>query len=96
MPVPAPPKPKSKPAPPKPEPVANLYTVTQVMEGSPAEKYVKEGDLILGIDGHLFKTSQSLDVLYGPCLLYTSDIPSSPALSLKPSGTGWTDATGGR
>ena len=24
------------------------------------------------------------------------DIPSSPALSLKPSGTGWTDATGGR
>lgn len=48
------------------EPVANLYTVTQVIEGSPAEKYVKEGDLILGIDGHLFKTSQSLDVLYGP------------------------------
>lgn len=48
------------------EPVANLYTVTQVIEGSPAEKYVKEGDLILGIDGHPFKTSQSLDVLYGP------------------------------
>ena len=48
------------------EPVANLYTVTQVIEGSPAEKYIKEGDLILGIDGHPFKTSQSLDVLYGP------------------------------
>lgn len=48
------------------EPVANLYTVTQVIEGSPAEKYVKEGDLILGIDGQPFKTSLSLDVLYGP------------------------------
>lgn len=48
------------------EPVANLYMVTQVIEGSPAEKYVKEGDLILGIDGQPFKTAQSLDVLYGP------------------------------
>ncbi len=48
------------------EPVANLYMVTQVIEGSPAEKYVKEGDLILGIDGQPFKTSLSLDVLYGP------------------------------
>ena len=28
--------------------------------------YVKEGDLILGIDGQPFKTAQSLDVLYGP------------------------------
>lgn len=48
------------------EPVTNLYMVTQVIEGSPAEKYVKEGDLILGIDGQPFKTSQSLDVPYGP------------------------------
>lgn len=48
------------------EPVANLYVVTQVIEGSPAEKYVKEGDLILGIDGHPFKTALSLDVPYGP------------------------------
>lgn len=48
------------------EPVANLYMVTQVIEGSPAEKYVKEGDLILGIDGQPFKTAQSLDLPYGP------------------------------
>lgn len=48
------------------EPVTNVYVVTQVIEGSPAEKYVKEGDLILGIDGQPFKTSQSLEVLYGP------------------------------
>lgn len=48
------------------EPAANMYVVTQVIEGSPSEKYVKEGDVILGIDGQLFKTSQSLDVPYGP------------------------------
>lgn len=48
------------------EPIANMYVVTQVIEGSPAEKYVKEGDVILGIDGQPFKTSLSLDVPYGP------------------------------
>ncbi|WP_302013848.1 DUF6288 domain-containing protein [uncultured Akkermansia sp.] len=48
------------------EPVTNLYMVTQVIEGSPSEKYVKEGDLILGIDGQPFKTALSLDVPYGP------------------------------
>ena len=48
------------------DPVANVYVVTQVIEGSPAEKYVNKGDVILGIDGHPFKTSLSLDVPYGP------------------------------
>ena len=48
------------------EPIANMYVVTQVIEGSPAEKYVKEGDVILGMDGQPFKTSLSLDVPYGP------------------------------
>lgn len=48
------------------DPVANVYVVTQVIEGSPAEKYVNKGDVILGIDGQPFKTSLSLDVPYGP------------------------------
>ncbi|MFR1412143.1 MAG: DUF6288 domain-containing protein [Akkermansia sp.] len=46
--------------------MANVYVVTQVIEGSPAEKYVNKGDVILGIDGQPFKTSLSLDVPYGP------------------------------
>ncbi len=48
------------------EPVANLYMVTQVIQGSPADQFIHEGDLILGIDGQYFKTSRSLDTLYGP------------------------------
>lgn len=48
------------------DPVTNVYVITQVIEGSPAEKYVKEGDVILGMDGIPFKTSLSLDVPYGP------------------------------
>lgn len=48
------------------QPVTNIYMVTQVIEGSPCDKSIKVGDLVLGMDGQPFKTSQSLDVPYGP------------------------------
>lgn len=48
------------------EPAANIYIVTQVIEGSPSAGHLKEGDLVMGIDGQFFKTSLSLEVPYGP------------------------------
>lgn len=48
------------------EPVLSAYKVVNTLEGSPAENKVKPGDYIVGVDGKQFKTSNALNMPYGP------------------------------
>lgn len=46
--------------------VLNVYDVTQVIKGSPADGKVKPGDLIVAMDGELLKTAASVKLKTGP------------------------------
>ncbi len=44
----------------------NMYKVTNVISGSPADKHIEEGDYIIAIDKEPFQSASSMKLPYGP------------------------------